>query len=110
MTAVLKQASEHHRSRSRGGFDGLWVIDGATQACLHYESMPDFPPRKKTGINVGLLNKHSSIQIRADLIDCQIDICSPEVPILFTENFDYQDIRQEFLRGILESDLLNKSV
>jgi translation initiation factor eIF-2B subunit epsilon len=45
-----------------------------------------------------------------DLIDCQIDICSVEVPPLFTENFDYQDIRKDFLTGILESDLLGKTV
>ena len=33
-----------------------------------------------------------------------------EVPALFVENFDYQNLRPDFLNGILTSDLLGKSV
>ena len=29
---------------------------------------------------------------------------------MFTENFDYQDLRRDFLSGILESELLGKTV
>ncbi len=57
-----------------------------------------------------LLKLHTEIVVRNDLMDCQIDICSVEVPALFTENFDYQDIRKDFLTGILESELLGKTV
>lgn len=32
------------------------------------------------------------------------------MPALFTENFDYQDIRKDFLSGILDSELLGKTV
>ena len=36
--------------------------------------------------------------------------CILQVPALFTENFDYQDIRTDFVHGILTSDLLGKSI
>lgn len=45
------------------------------------------------------------------MIDCRVDICSPDVPALFTENFDYQHIRRDFLHGILtDYDLYGKTV
>eukprot|EP00835_Amoeboradix_gromovi_P005318 NODE_489_length_7778_cov_0.178409.p2 type:complete len:490 gc:universal NODE_489_length_7778_cov_0.178409:1778-309(-) len=34
-------------------------------------------------------------------------ICAPDVPLLFTENFDYQTM-DDFIKGILESELLDK--
>lgn len=46
------------------------------------------------------------VRIRFDLIDCGIDICSPHVLALFTENFDYDDLRRDFIKGVLTSDIL----
>lgn len=37
--------------------------------------------------------------------DCHIDICSPEVLTLFTDNFDYQQIRRDFVRGLLSDEV-----
>lgn len=33
-----------------------------------------------------------------------------EVPALFVENFDYQNMRPDFINGVLTSDLLGKSI
>ena len=33
-----------------------------------------------------------------------------QVPALFTENFDYQDMRRDFVNGILTSDLLSNTI
>lgn len=33
-----------------------------------------------------------------------------QVPSLFQDNFDYQDIRRDFVHGVLTSDLLGKSI
>lgn len=46
------------------------------------------------------------VRVRFDLIDCGIDICSPHVLALFTENFDYDDLRRDFVKGVLTSDIL----
>lgn len=40
-----------------------------------------------------------------NLQDCHIDICSPEVLSLFTDNFDYQHLRRHFLKGLLVDDV-----
>lgn len=71
------------------------------------------PHAKKKHISIPpeLFKRHSRLDIRADLIDCYVDICSPDVPALFTENFDYQQIRRHFVHGILEDyELYGKTI
>ena len=34
--------------------------------------------------------ERNSVQVRSDLVDCGIAICSAEVLLLFSDNFDYQ--------------------
>ena len=98
-----------HRSRSKGE-ESLYVLDAETNACLHYTPIELFPKKLKADIPLEHIKGHSNIQLRSDLQDVQIDICTLEVPALFTENFDYQDIRKDFVRGVLESDLLGKTI
>lgn len=58
-----------------------------------------------------LTKEHSELTVRTDLIDCFVDICSPDVPALFTENFDYQHIRRHFLHNILtDYELYSKTI
>ncbi|KAJ3262107.1 hypothetical protein HK103_003950 [Boothiomyces macroporosus] len=109
MTLVTKQASANHPTRSKAE-EELFVLDTKTNECVHYEAYRRYPPRKNVSLNPRIFKTHPDIVIHNDLIDCQIDICSIEVPALFTENFDYQDIRKDFLKGILESELLGKSI
>ena len=112
MTMVLKQASVNHASRSRGE-ESVFVLDSETSECVHYEplhSSSTLSRKKKMNLDLEILQKHPNVDIRNDLIDSQVDICSIEVPALFTENFDYQDIRRDFVKGILESDLLGKTL
>lgn len=37
------------------------------------------------------------IELRTDLVDCGIDVCSPDLLARFSDNFDYGDIRREFV-------------
>eukprot|EP00606_Chrysophyceae_sp_TOSAG23-5_P000126 GSChrysophyteH2.ASY1.ANO1.1599.1 assembled CDS len=46
-----------------------------------------------------LLADHPSTVLRTDLLDTHIDICSPEMMLQFSDNFDYQDIRRDFIRN-----------
>jgi translation initiation factor eIF-2B subunit epsilon len=39
----------------------------------------------------------SELEIRTDLLDVGIDLCSPEVLARFSDEFDYRDIRREFV-------------
>ncbi|KAJ7285945.1 nucleotide-diphospho-sugar transferase [Mycena rebaudengoi] len=74
-----EQSGATHRTRAQGD-SSVFVLDAETSECLHYE------------------HAHPEIDIRNDLIDCSIDVCSVEVPSLFQDNFDYEDIRRDFLR------------
>lgn len=88
----------------------MFLIDPATNRCVHYD---EIAPYGRGGALVPreLFKDHSELQVRNDLIDCYLDICSPDVPALFTENFDYQHIRRHFLHGILtDYDLYGKTI
>lgn len=57
----------------------MFVIDSETSECLHYEPVTGYPPKKHTNIPREILREHPEIEIRNDLIDCSIDVCSVEV-------------------------------
>ncbi len=105
-TMVLKQASSIHRARSRIE-SGIFILNKEGR-CLQYE--PSSLNSSSLIIDPEILNEHDTLELRNELIDCRIDICSPLVPQLFTENFDYDDLRSDFVKGILSSDLLGKTI
>ncbi|EGC31039.1 hypothetical protein DICPUDRAFT_40532 [Dictyostelium purpureum] len=103
MTMVFKQASPTHRTRSKQD-DTVIGTNSETLQLVWYDNSPK---KKKSSIPIELFKKHPSIQMRYDLIDCHIDICSPEVLALFIDNFDFADIREDFIHDILGSELLD---
>lgn len=46
-----------------------------------------------------MLTVNSELEIRYDLLDSHIAICSPVVPQIFTDNFDYLT-RDDFVKGL----------
>ncbi|EKM55374.1 uncharacterized protein PHACADRAFT_120708 [Phanerochaete carnosa HHB-10118-sp] len=109
MTMVVKESGAVHRTRSRADY-GVFVLDSQTSQCLHYEAAVGYPPTRRVRIPRDVLAEHPEVEIRNDLIDCCIDVCSVEVPSLFQDNFDYGDIRRDFVHGVLTSDLLMKDI
>ncbi|OBA24237.1 nucleotide-diphospho-sugar transferase [Metschnikowia bicuspidata var. bicuspidata NRRL YB-4993] len=111
VTMVLTEASPMHRARSP--LDPLvFVLDSVSQRCHYYQGIaPAEGKRSQITIDPELLDdiEHDFV-IRNDLIDCCVDICSPHVPQIFQENFDYQTLRGDFVRGVLTSDLLKKTI
>jgi translation initiation factor eIF-2B subunit epsilon len=49
-------------------------------------------------------------QVRSDLIDTNISICSPEVLMMFSDNFDYQSLKRDFVVGTLSEEELGKKI
>lgn len=78
MTMVVKEAGARHRTRSRGDA-GVFVLDAETSQCLHYEPVVGYPPKTHVSIPREILAEHPEVEIRYDLIDCSIDVCSVEV-------------------------------
>ncbi|KAJ3354185.1 hypothetical protein GGF32_002655 [Allomyces javanicus] len=110
MTMVLKEGAVFHGAR---GAPALFCINPTTSRCVQYIPVDD-PAGPARQHDVALLPEvladHADVAVRNDLIDCGVDICSVEVLALFSENFDYQDLRRDFVKGILESDLFVKSI
>ncbi|OLL22499.1 putative translation initiation factor eIF-2B subunit epsilon [Neolecta irregularis DAH-3] len=109
MTMVVRETGSIHRTRAKNDM-AVFAIHPHTGQCLHYEPIEFSPTKKRITMNLEIFERVGDIEVRNDLIDCQIDVCSPEVPALFTENFDYQEIRRDFVHGVLTSDLMGKTI
>lgn len=109
-TMVLKQASPLHRSRSYIE-PACFILEEGTNRCIYYQ---DIPPvnGKKTSVDIDpeLIDEVGEFVIKNDLVDCHVDICTPQVLTTFQENFDYQFMRADWVKGVLSSDLLRKHI
>lgn len=64
--------------RSKGE-SAVFVLDAETSECLHYEHVTGYPPKKTARIPREIFAEHPEVEIRNDLMDCGIDVCSVEV-------------------------------
>ncbi|KAK5084957.1 translation initiation factor eIF-2B epsilon subunit, GEF [Exophiala xenobiotica] len=104
MTMLLRERNDSdHRHRNQTV--PTFVIDPTNDRCLHYEESLAGAPFG-THIDPEML-KSPEIDVRQDLIDCRIDICTPDVLSLWSDNFDNNHPRREFLFGVLKDYELN---
>lgn len=54
--------------------------------------------------------KASSLEVRMDLVDCEIAICSNEILDIFTDNFDKTSLKDGFINWMQESEVLEDRV
>ncbi|KAJ0014642.1 hypothetical protein Pint_20621 [Pistacia integerrima] len=111
MTMIIKQSKTSSITRqSRLGTDELFMaIDPGTNQLLYYEDKADHSKGTIT-LDKSLLADNPSISVHNDKQDCYIDICSPEVLSLFTDNFDYQHLRRHFVKGLLLDDIMGYKI
>jgi translation initiation factor eIF-2B subunit epsilon len=107
MTMILRDGGlGEHRTKSQG-ITPVFVVDPTKSRCLHYQEMHALQANKYIDIDPELISTHTEMEIRTDLIDCGIDICTPEVLALWAESFDYEVPRRHFLHGVLKDYELN---
>ncbi|KAI1966620.1 translation initiation factor eIF-2B epsilon subunit, GEF [Ophidiomyces ophidiicola] len=109
MTMVLREAGPSHRTKA-SPTSPVFIIDPTKNRCLHYEEIRHHQMGHKSSyvhIDPDLVKYHPEIDIRNDLIDSGIDICTPEVLGLWADSFDYQSPRKHFLFGVLKDYELN---
>ncbi len=95
------------------GEQALYCLQPTTTQLLHFEAVPAVPRKAGLALPSILFDEkdgHAELELRNDLLDSGVDICSVDVPPLFSENFDYQDLRRDFVTGILTSDLLESKI
>lgn len=106
LTMVLAAAAANHRART--DLDpATFVLDAQTSRCVYYQGIGTTDSIR---IDPELVDDVAELVVRNDLIDCHVDICSPLVPQLFQDNFDYQLLRTDFVRGVLNSDIAKKTL
>ncbi|KAF4335005.1 translation initiation factor eIF-2B subunit epsilon [Fusarium beomiforme] len=108
MTMVLRSGGEDdHRTKTKG-ITPVFVVDTNTQRCLHYDEINPLASDRYMSLDPAVVDELSTeFEIRSDLIDAQIDICTPEVLALWSESFDYELPRRNFLHGVLKDWELN---
>lgn len=110
MTMVLREAGRNHRTKS-SSVSPVFIVDPTKDRCLHYEEIDHHAEHSEHGarlnIDTEIIASHPEIDIRQDLIDCSIDICTPDVLSLWSDSFDYQAPRKQFLFGVLKDYELN---
>ena len=74
------------------------VADGSQQIVYYSDDVKD----PLLGVpNTVLLDHPGGVTLHSDLLDCHVDICSPEVLWRFSENFDYLEVcRNGLLSGL----------
>ncbi|EST08731.1 Bacterial transferase hexapeptide repeat [Kalmanozyma brasiliensis GHG001] len=120
MTICTMPVGKRSRTRAPGNLS-LFFVEPHTSQLVHYAPVPAAPRLRTTTLPLEVfdedaaattnsLSRGAEVDIRNDLVDCGIDICSADVPPLFSENFDYQTLRHDFVLGILTSDLLDSKI
>lgn len=57
----------------------MFMVDAATNECIHWETMKPFPQKGYATLWTDRLTNCNEVAVYNDLIDCQIDICSVDV-------------------------------
>jgi translation initiation factor eIF-2B subunit epsilon len=108
LTMVTKKVSAKHRAVRLGEHTLTLALDPNSGQLLHYEEGAG-DASSAVSLEASLFSEHARVHVRTDLLDCHIDVCAPEVLFLFTDNFDYQHMRRDFVAGtLLERELGNK--
>ena len=102
MTMVLREAGAHHRTKANDLL-AAFVIDPNKRRCLHYQQLT----AESDGLLLDEDTLKQDVDLRTDLIDCGIDICTPDVLALWSDNFDYEKPRAGFLHSVLKDYELN---
>jgi translation initiation factor eIF-2B subunit epsilon len=107
MTIVLRSVGEQpHRAAKARGITPVFVVDPTTGRCLQYEETHPLQSEHYVNLDPAIFT-HGEFEIRTDLVDCGIDICTPDVLALWSESFDYELPRKNFLHGVLKDWELN---
>jgi translation initiation factor eIF-2B subunit epsilon len=106
MTMVLRSIGDQpHRAKQSRLITPIFAVEQGGR-CWQYEEMHPLMKEHKIVWDPSVVEL-PDWEIRADLIDCGIDICTPEVLALWSESFDYELPRKNFLHGVLKDHELN---
>ena len=101
MTMVFKPTSATHPTQQLHD-DIVVTYDQDTLELVGYDNDPR-PSALFATLATNLLRNRAAAVMQRDLLDCNIDICSPEVLMQFADNYDYQNIRRDYVHNEVQS-------
>ena len=116
MTSILKNYKNDVDVKTKYD-ENVLIYDKKTKRILQYESTYEtrkismnenikFTVKNLTGTkNQNDVASANYFKIRSDLYETYMDICAPEVLNIFSENFDYQSIRDHLYKNVIVSDV-----
>ncbi|EFY99621.1 eIF4-gamma/eIF5/eIF2-epsilon [Metarhizium robertsii ARSEF 23] len=108
MTVVLRSGGDEDHRTKTNGITPIFAVDAKNQRCLQYDEMTPLQSDHYLALDPAIPDELSTeFEVRSDLIDAHIDICTPEVLALWSESFDYELPRRNFLHGVLKDWELN---
>lgn len=118
LTMCFKPLTQRQREELLGESNLVVAVDPTINRVLHYDENPSpgvggkekrqkLPP---LALDASLFSDHVNVEVRTDLQDCHVDICAPELLYLFTDNFDYQQLRRDFVVGTLNERELGNNI
>ncbi|KAH8174824.1 eIF4-gamma/eIF5/eIF2-epsilon domain-containing protein [Sarocladium implicatum] len=108
MTVVLTSGGDNEHRTKTNGVTPVFAVDSKSQRLLHYDEIHPLQEDHRIAMDPAIPDELSTdFELRADLIDGEIDICTPEVLALWSESFDYELPRKNFLHGVLKDWELN---
>ncbi|XP_069685017.1 translation initiation factor eIF2B subunit epsilon [Periplaneta americana] len=96
MTLVFKEAGPGHSSHISD--KAILAVDAVTGRILAHKKVK--AGNKKITLPLEIYVDQPRVQLRNSLLDTHVAVCSPAVPPLFSDNFDFQT-RDDFVRGLL---------
>lgn len=106
MTIVLRENGSQQNRTTAKGITPIFALEATTGRCLHYEEMTPLQSDHYAMLDPFIF-EHEAVEIRTDVIDPGIDICTPDALALWSESFDYELPRKNFLHGVLKDWELN---
>lgn len=61
-------------------------------------------------VPLDLMRNAGEVVFSTEFMDCNVDICSPELILQFSDNYDYQDIRKDFIHNEVSNHALGKHI
>ncbi|XP_026326521.1 translation initiation factor eIF-2B subunit epsilon isoform X2 [Hyposmocoma kahamanoa] len=99
MTLVYKKVAWEHPLISSDKPTFL-AADANTKKVLIHKKYKPKSDEKSLNLPLECVLNHSEVRLHHNLVDANIALCSPSVPPLFSDNFDFQT-RDDFIHGIL---------
>lgn len=106
MTIVLRENGSQQNRTTAKGITPIFALEATTGRCLHYEEMNPLQSDHYAMLDPFIF-EHEAVELRTDVIDPGIDICTPDALALWSESFDYELPRKNFLHGVLKDWELN---